>query len=283
MNALEILQQPNFFDQYAVPWTIKIITTAAIWFIGKWVANHLANLVRRVMTRASMDITLVQFLGNVFHAVLLVVVTIAALDHFGVPTTSILAVFGAASLAVGLALRDSLSNFAAGIMLILFRPFRVGDQIEAGGISGAVEDIRMFSTIIRTADNRQITVPNGHIAKGAIVNFSSKPTRRIDLLFALAPDNDLAAVKQIVTTTLTSNPRVLREPPPSVALADLTESSMRLEVKPWVKTEDHSSVRAELLEQIKNAFDMHSVRMPQPHYHIVIRHNNSDTIPSQQA
>lgn len=262
--SLELLTQPGFVDLYLIPWTIKIVTAIAIWFGGKWAASRLTGLLRKLMTRASLDVMLVQFLGNIIHTVLLVVVIIAALDHLGVPTTSMLAVFGAAGLAVGLALRDSLSNFAAGIMLILFRPFKVGDFIEAGGISGTPEEIRIFSTVIRTPDNREIIVPNGQIANGVIINYNAKPTRRLDLVFGIGYGDDILKAKQIIETVLKADPRVLAEPAPLVALAELADSSVNINVRPWVKTEDYWPLRAALLENIKIAFDRNGITIPFP-------------------
>ncbi|MBW7861566.1 MAG: mechanosensitive ion channel [Rhodocyclaceae bacterium] len=264
MNPITALTQPGLVDLYLIPWTIKLVTAALIWFVGKWVAARLADLVRKLMTRAAIDVMLVQFLGNLLHAVLIVVVIIAALDHLGVPTTSMLAVFGAAGLAVGLALRDSLSNFAAGIMLILFRPFRVGDFIEAGGVSGVPEEIRIFSTVMRTPDNRIIIVPNGQIANGTIINFNAKPTRRVDLVFAISYKDDIGTAKAIIERVLSADERILTDPAPLVAVADLAESSVNLNVRPWVRTEDFWLVRADVLERVKTALEAEGITIPFP-------------------
>ncbi len=264
MDPITALTQPGFVNLYLIPWTIRLVTAAAIWFVGKWIAGRITALARTVMTKASLDATLVQFLGNIIHVVLLVVIVIAALDHLGVPTTSMLAVFGAAGLAVALALRDSLGNFAAGVMLVVLRPFKVGDFIEAGGVSGVVEQIHIFSTVMRTPDNRGITVPNGQIARGTIINFSAKPTRRIDLVFAISYGDDIAKAKAIVERILGEDERILADPAPLVAVAELGESSVNLNVRPWVKTEDFWPVRAALLENVKTAFDREGVRIPYP-------------------
>lgn len=271
MDPITAIYHPGFVDLYLIPWTIKLVTAGIIWFGGKWVATRLTELVRRLMTRAALDIMLVQFLGNIIYAVLLVVVIIAALDHLGVPTTSMLAVFGAAGLAVGLALRDSLSNFAAGIMLILFRPFRVGDFIEAGGVSGVPEEIRIFSTVIRTPDNRLIIVPNGQIANGTIINFNAKPTRRIDLVFGISYGDDIRKAKAIIERVIAADERILADPAPAIMLGELAESSVNINVRPWVNTADFWPVRAALLENIKIAFDEEGITIPFPQRDVHLR------------
>lgn len=264
MEPLTNLQLTSLIDLYIVPWSIRAATAAAIWFVGRWLAQRLANLIRGVMVRAGLDTMLVQFLGNIVNTVLLVVVIIAALDHLGVPTTSMLAVFGAAGLAVGLALRDSLSNFAAGVMLIVLRPFKVGDFIEAGGLSGTTEEIGIFSTVLRTPDNRRIVVPNGQIAGGAIVNYSAMPTRRVDLAFGIAYDDDLNHARSIIQRVLSEDSRILAEPEPTVALGELGDSSVIINVRPWVNTEDYWPVRASLLENVKLGFDAEGITIPFP-------------------
>ena len=272
LDSLAALYQPGFVDLYLIPWSIRLITAAAIWFVGKWVAARLTQLIRQIMARAKLDAMLVTFVGNLVNTVLLVVVIIAALDHLGIPTTSMLAVFGAAGLAVGLALKDSLGNFAAGVMLVIFRPFKVGDFIEAGGISGVPEEIRIFHTIMRTPDNRQIVVPNGQITSGAITNFSAKPTRRIDLVFGISYGDDILAAKRIIEEILTADERVLADPAPLVALGELADSSVNLNVRPWVKTEDFWPVRADLLEKIKLAFDQQGITIPFPQRDLHVHH-----------
>ncbi|MGL1834518.1 mechanosensitive ion channel family protein [Rhodocyclaceae bacterium SMB388] len=264
MDPIALINQPGFIDLYLLPWSIRILTAIGIWLVGKWIVDRLVGVIRKLMTRAKVDVMLVQFLGNIMHTVLLAAVIIAALDKLGVPTTSMLAVFGAAGLAVGLALRDSLSNFAAGVMLIVYRPFRVGDFIEAGGISGVAEEIRIFSTVMRTPDNRQIIVPNGQISNGVIINFNAKPTRRIDLVLGISYGDDIGKAKGIIGRILSEDARVLTDPEPLVALGELADSSVNINVRPWVKTEDFWTVRADLLEKIKMAFDQEGVTIPFP-------------------
>lgn len=264
MDPISALYDPDLINMYVIPWTIRIVTAAAIWIIGKWIAEKLTGVLRKVMARAGIDVMLVQFLGNIINTVLLVVVIIAALDHLGVPTTSMLAVFGAAGLAVGLALKDSLGNFASGVMLITFRPFKVGDFIEAGGISGVPEEIRIFSTVMRTPDNRLIIVPNGQIANGVIINYNAKPTRRLDLVFGIDYGDDIHKAKSIIERIIGEDDRILKDPAPLVAVGELADSSVNINVRPWVNTEDYWTVRADLLEKIKLAFDAEGVTIPFP-------------------
>lgn len=273
MEQTVALAPASFADLYIIPWLIRIATAAAIWFIGKWVADRLTDIAKRVMARAQMDLMLVQFIGNIVNTVLLAIVVIAVLDRLGIHTTSMLAVFGAAGLAVGLALKDSLGNFASGVMLILFRPFKVGDQIDGGGVSGIVEEIRIFSTLMRTPDNRQIVVPNGGIANGVIVNYNAKPTRRVDLTFSIGYDDDIRQAKAIIDRILRDEPLVMKDPAPAVQVTELAESSVNLGVNAWAATSNYGTVRANLLENIKLAFDDAGISIPYPqrelHLHTV--------------
>lgn len=264
MEPLEIVTQPGFVEQYAIPWTLRILVALLIWFIGKWIAGRITSVVKKVMAKTGMDQMLVQFLGNILYTLLLIAVIIAALDHLGLQTTSLLAIFGAAGLAVGLALKDSLSNFSSGVMLILFRPFKVGDFIEAAGTAGVVEEVRIFSTMIRSGDNRQIIIPNGQIYGGTIVNVSAKPTRRIDLVFGIGYGDDIRKAKQIIAEVIAADERILKDPAPGIALGELGDSSVDINVRPWVNTPDYWPVRADLLENIKLAFDANGISIPFP-------------------
>lgn len=216
------------------------------------------------MVRADLDPILVNFASSIASGILLVIVLIAALDRLGVDTTSFIAVLGAAGLAVGLALKDSLQNFAAGIMMIIFRPFKLGDFIEAGGVSGVIEKISVFSTIMKTGDNREIIIPNGQIYAGAITNYSARDTRRIDMVFGIGYDDDILKAKQIMEDILAAHELVLDEPAPAVALAELADSSVNFNVRPWVKSGDYWPVRSDLLQKIKLAFDANDISIPYP-------------------
>ncbi len=255
---------PTFIQSLLIPWGIRIAVALAIFIVGRWVAGWLAGIVRKVMVKSHMDEMLVNFLGNIVYTILLLVVVMAALDHLGIQTTSLLAVFGAAGLAVGLALKDSLGNFSSGVMIILFRPFKVGDFIEAGGASGVVEEVRMFATILLTGDNRQIIVPNGQIYGGTIINYSAKQTRRIDLVFGIGYGDDIARARQLIIEIMQQDERILSDPAPNVAMGELADSSVNFNVRPWVKSADYWPVRADMLEKVKLAFDANGISIPFP-------------------
>jgi len=245
-------------------WLINIAFAIAIVVIGRIVVKWLVKLVRKLMVRADLDPILINFIGSIVNAILLLFVFIAALDKLGVDTTSLIALLGAAGLAIGLALQGSLQNFAAGVMLIVFRPFKLGDFIEAAGVVGVVEQISIFSTIMKTGDNREIIVPNGQIYSGAITNFSAKDTRRIDMVFGIGYDDDMLKAKKIMADILTAHELILAEPAPAVAVAELADSSVNFNVRPWVKSGDYWGVRSELIEQIKLAFDKEGISIPYP-------------------
>ncbi len=264
MDPLDTITQPGFIEMFLLPWTIRILVAVAIWFIGKWVAGKATVTLKKLMRRTGMDDMLVQFLGNIFYALLLIAVLIAALDHLGLQTTSLLAIFGAAGLAVGLALKDSLSNFSSGVMLILFRPFKVGDYIEAAGVAGTVEEVRIFSTFIKTPDNRQIIIPNGQIYGGTIVNVSAKPTRRVDLVFGIGYGDDIRKAKELIAGIMEKDERILKDPAPAIVLGELGDSSVNINVRPWVNSGDYWPVRADLLENVKLAFDSNGISIPFP-------------------
>ncbi len=245
-------------------WLINIAFAIAIVLVGRVVVKWLIKLIRKLMVRAEVDAILVNFISSIVNAVLLLFVFIAALDQLGVDTTSLIALLGAAGLAVGLALQNSLQNFAAGVMMIVFRPFKLGDFIEAGGVVGVVEQIGIFSTTMKTGDNREIIVPNGQIYSGAITNYSARDTRRIDMVFGIGYDDDMLKAKQIMENILAEHPQVLDDPAPAVAVAELADSSVNFNVRPWVKSEHYWGVRSELIEQIKLAFDKEGISIPYP-------------------
>ncbi|VAW77174.1 Potassium efflux system KefA protein / Small-conductance mechanosensitive channel [hydrothermal vent metagenome] len=263
-NLMPAMDDLSSMQTLLIDLSIKIAIALLIFVIGRWIAKRLTNLVGKVMGRANMDDMLINFVRNLVYTVLILVVVMASLDHLGVETTSLLAVFGAAGLAIGLALKDSLSNFSSGVMIILFRPFKVGDFVEAGGATGTIEEVRMFATIFRTGDNREVIVPNGQIYGGTITNFSAKPTRRIDLVFGIGYDDDIAKAKQIINDLMKKDSRILSDPEPAVAMAELADSSVNFNVRPWVKSGDYWPVRADLLESVKLAFDAEGISIPYP-------------------
>ena len=222
------------------------------------------------MLKGKLDTMLADFIGNILFALLLTIVVLAALEQLGIKTTSALAILGAAGLAVGLSLQSSLSNFAAGVMLIIFRPFKTGDFVEAGGVSGIVESMSIFTTIMRTGDNREVIVPNGQIYSGTITNYSARDTRRIDLIFSIGYDDDIKQAKTLIEDTLNNESRLLSEPKPTIMVLELGANSVDLAVRPWVNSSDYWAVRSDLLENIKAAFDANGISIPYPQHDVHI-------------
>ncbi len=261
---LEKFLNPEMITTYLVPWGIRIVSALAVFVIGRWIIKIVVRFAERMMQKAHVDKMLTTFTGNILNAVLLVVVVIAALDQLGIQTTSLLAVFGAAGLAIGLALKDSLANFSSGVMLIVFRPFKVGDFIEAAGISGVVEEVRIFSTMLRTGDNREIIIPNSQIYDSPIINVSARTTRRIDMVFGIGYEDDLRKAKQLIEAAFAADTRILDDPAAAVSVAELADSSVNINARPWVKSEDYWAVRSDLLENIKLSFDSNGISIPYP-------------------
>jgi small conductance mechanosensitive channel len=249
---------------YVVPWAINIFFALAIFVVGRWVSKFLVRLLRKGLTKAKMDPILVNFVGSIVSSLLLLFIIIASLNQLGVDTTSLIAIFGAAGLAIGLALQGSLQNFASGVMLIIFRPFKTGDFVEAGGTSGVVEAISIFTTIMRTGDNREVIVPNGSIYTGTITNYSARDTRRIDMVFGIGYGDDIKKAKQILQQVVEADERVLKDPAPLVAVAELADSSVNFNVRPWVKSPDYWAVKFDLTENVKLAFDENNISIPFP-------------------
>ncbi|MEM7562164.1 MAG: mechanosensitive ion channel domain-containing protein [Pseudomonadota bacterium] len=254
----------NWVSENGTDWLIQIGIAIAIFIIGKIIARMISNLIEASMRRAKTDELLVDFVGNISYAVLIVAVVLAAIDSLGVNVTSLMAIVGAAGLAVGLALKDSLSNFAAGVMLIIFRPFETGDFITAGGTSGVVDEIGLFATLMHTPDNQRLIVPNNAIISGNITNTSALPTRRLDLVFGIAYNDNIGQARDIIMAILEADERVLKDPAPGVAVGELADSSVNLNVRPWVKSEDYWPLRADLLEGIKVKFDEAGISIPFP-------------------
>ncbi len=265
MNSLmQEAQSSDLVTHYLLPWGINIALALTIFIAGRWLAKLITQASKGLLAKTKTELTLSRLLGNILYTVLLAVVVVAALDQLGVNTNAVLLVFVTVGLAAGLALKDSLSNFAAGVMLILFKPFKTGDLIEAAGTSGMVEEIRLLDTQMRSDDNREITVPNSHIYGGTIVNFTAKNTRRIDLVVSISYDDDIRKAKKLLEGILAQNERILRDPPPLIAVLELDESSVNLAVRPWVKTPDYWPARFDLNESIKDVFDANGINIPRP-------------------
>ena len=254
----------EFLATQGLSLAINIVAALAIFFIGKWVAGMIRKFVVRLCEKRNIDKLLATFLSNILYGLLMAFVILAAISRLGVNTTSFAAIIAAAGLAVGLALQDSLGNFASGVMLILFRPFKAGDLVDAGGSTGVIEEIQLFSTIMRTGDNVQIIVPNGSITGGTITNFSAKSTRRIDLVIGCGYGDNLKEVKEYLEQLLASDERILKDPAPVVAVSELGDSSVNFVVRPWVNAGAYWDVKWDLLEQIKNDFDAKGFNIPYP-------------------
>ncbi len=249
---------------YASEYGLKILAAFVVFFIGKWVTNKLTKLSKRLMVKAKIDTTLVEFVESLVYFVLLMVVIIASLNTVGVDTTSFIAIFGAAGLAVGLALQGSLANVGAAVLIIVFRPFEVGDMIDAGGAVGTVTDINLFSTIISPVDNRTIIVPNAKIIGGNITNFSNKPTRRVDHVFGIGYGDDLKLAKQTLMSIVEADSRILTDPEPFVAVSELADSSVNFVVRAWVLNDDYWGVYFDMIESVKLTFDEKGISIPYP-------------------
>jgi len=255
------------YQQYldlAITWGVKILGAIAIYIIGKWIVKIITNFVKKLLEKSNTDVTLVKFLGNLTYFGLLILVIIAALGTLGVDTTSFAAIIAGAGLAVGMALKDNISNFGAGVLILFLKPFKVGDFVEAGGTSGVIEEIGIFNTIMKTGDNKIILVPNNNIIGNNITNYSKEKLRRIDLVIGVGYEDDLKLVKSTLQDILNNHPKVLKDPAPAVALAELADSSVNFNVRPWVKSEDYWGVRSELLEIIKETFDEKGINIPYP-------------------
>jgi small conductance mechanosensitive channel len=254
----------SFFTVQAVPMLTNVVLALLVFFIGKKVAKVLNGIVKKLLKKANVDDVLIDFLGGIVYGILLLVVVIASLEQLGVDTTSLVALVGAAGLAIGFALKDSLSNFASGVMLIIFRPFKTGDFIDAGGVAGTVENITIFNTIIRTGDNKEIIVPNSSVYGGTITNYSAKPTRRVDMVFGIGYGDDLKQAKELLIKLLAEDDRVLDEPKAGVAVAELGDNSVNFNVRPWVKSADYWGLRNDMLERVKLEFDAAGISIPYP-------------------
>jgi small conductance mechanosensitive channel len=251
-------------DAYVIPWGINIIFALLIFIVGKFLVGVITNLVKKLMGKARVDGILVNFIGSIIRSVLLLFVVIAALDQLGVDTTSLIALIGAAGLAIGLALQGSLQNLASGVMLIVFRPFTDGDFVEAGGTMGVVEEIGIFTTKMRTGDNKEVIVPNGQIFGGIITNYSKRDTRRVDMVFGIGYGDDIRKAKDIIAGIIAADERILKDPAPLIAVGELADSSVNFNVRPWVNSADYWSVYFDLNERIKLAFDDNGISIPFP-------------------
>ena len=251
-------------EEFAWDYGPKVLAALITLLVGWIIARIVRGILRRILRRAHVDETLVSFLGNLSYMLLMTFVVVATVGKFGVNTDSFVAIIAAAGLAIGFALQGSLSNFAAGVMIILFRPFKAGDFIEGGGTTGVVEQILVFNTVLRTPDNKTIIVPNAGMTGSNIVNYSAKATRRVDMLFGIGYDDDIKQAKAVLEKILADHELVLSDPAPQVVVAALADSSVNFNVRPWAKTEDYWTVYSDVTEAVKLEFDKQGISIPFP-------------------
>ncbi|MDB3990772.1 mechanosensitive ion channel [Gammaproteobacteria bacterium] len=254
---------------------ISFFIALCILIIGRQAIKIIIKIISSALERSNTEDTVRIFVTNLLNTLLMIVVFIAAINQLGIQTTSIIAVLGAAGLAIGLALQGSLSNFAAGILIVIYRPYKVGDYIQADNHLGTVDDIQIFSTVLRTPDNKIVVVPNGSIMNGSIVNFSHQKERRIDIVIGCSYEDDIDKVKEVLADVLSKDERILKEPKPRIALSELADSSVNFIVRPWVKNSEYLDVLYSLLEEIKKRFDQEGISIPYPQSDVHI-HNHSE-------
>ncbi|GEP49591.1 mechanosensitive ion channel protein [Flavobacterium noncentrifugens] len=259
---MKLLTEINYLDQYAtstikvlIDYSPKLISAILILFIGIWVIRFINSFARKIMVRRNVEPTLIEFLSDIMFWGLRIILFIAVISKLGIESSSFVAILGAAGLAVGLSLQGSLSNFAGGMLIIMFKPFKLGDTIQAQNVSGTVVDIQIFVTQLLTSNNQAIFIPNGILSNGVIVNFSQQHNRRTDLVFSVSYDTNIKDAKTILTSILDNHPKVLQHPKPDVVLAELTDSSIKFAIRAWSATSDFGEVSSDILENAKTAFD----------------------------
>jgi len=243
---------------------LSLLAALVIFVVGRWIAQFIGRTTKGMMVKQGVDPTLVNFTANLVYYVLLAFVLIAALNRLGIQTASFIAVLGAAGLAIGLALQGSLSNFAAGVLMIIFRPFKVGDFIEGGDTLGSVEEIHLFTTSIITPDNARVVVPNSKLVEGNVTNFTAKPTRRVETIIGISYSDDIEQARQVILAEIAKDSRILADPAPTIGVVDLADSSVDLRVWVWTKTPDFLAVTMALPERVKTRFDAEGINIPFP-------------------
>ena len=277
ITSLNIEKIIELVTIWMTTYSMKIIAAVLIFIIGKWVARKITNLFIKLLEKNKVDITLTRFLESIVYYTLLVGVLIAAAGQLGINTTSFIAIVGAAGLAIALALKDSLANFSSGVMLILFRPFRVGDFVTVGGVTGNVMGIDVFNTTLNTPDNQRVIVPNANITNDVITNVTANDTRRVDLVVGIGYGDDILKAKKVLDRILKEEDLVLETPKPNIAVSELADSSVNFVVRPWVKTGDYWDVYFDLTEKIKLAFDKEGISIPFPQQDVHLFQEKSDT------
>jgi small conductance mechanosensitive channel len=271
MNDLEVpdlgLDWAGLYEQFqtaGISFGIKITAALAIFFIGRIVARFVTKGIHKLMASQDVDKILETFVSNLVYWTLMIFVIIAAINQVGIQTTSLIAIMGAAGLAIGLAMQGSLANFAAGVLIVMFRPYKVGDFVEAAGIAGSVEEVQILTTVLKTGDNKQIVVPNAQIMGSIITNYSANDTRRIDLVVGIGYDDDIDKARDTIRALVDADERILKDPACLIAVSELADSSVNFVVRPWVKSGDYSGVKFDLTEAIKKRFDKEGISFPYP-------------------
>lgn len=248
-----------------IEYGLKILTAVVIWMVGSWIVKKVLKTTKTLMSKRAYDESLQKFLLNLLGWVLKIILIVVLLGTIGVETTSFAAILAAAGLAIGLALQGSLGNFAGGVLLMIFKPIKIGDLIEAQGEVGVVKEIEIFTTKLTGLSNREIIIPNGALSNGNIINFSTEGTRRVDLVFGVGYDSDIKKTKEVLLNVLTSHPKVLQTPAPSVNVLELADSSINFAVRPWSTSDDYWAVYFGITENVKEALDAAGIEIPYPH------------------
>jgi small conductance mechanosensitive channel len=269
-DVIEMLQTTG------VEFGINLVTAIAIFYFGRMIVGLLMRGLKKMMRAQDVDVTLQTFVANLVRMVLLTFVIIAAISSLGIQTTSFIAILGAAGLAVGLALQGSLANFASGVLIVLFRPYKVGDFVEAAGISGVVEEVQILTTVLKTGDNKMVIVPNGQVMDSVITNYSANDRRRVDMVIGVSYDDDLDKVRSTLEQLVAADDRILGDPACTIAVSALADSSVNFVVRPWVKTADYWGVMFDLTEAIKKRFDKDGISFPFPQQDIHLYKATSD-------
>lgn len=251
-------------QEWLIFYGLKIVAALVILIVGRWIARMIQGMTARILTRRNIDTTIVSFVGHLTYIVLLTFVVIAALAQLGIQTTSFIAVIGAAGLAIGLALQSSLANFAAGFLMILFKPFKAGDYIEGGGAAGTVEKIEVFTTTLNTVDNKVVIIPNAKMMGDNIINYSTKEIRRVDLDFKVSYGDDIDKVRKCIQDVINSDTRILKDPEVAILVKDLADSSVVIQLRAWVKGTDYQGTYFDVLEAVKKRFDTQGISIPFP-------------------
>lgn len=265
MTEKEIATYFEYIKNYVLEYSPKLISAIIILFVGLWATSIITKLIKKLMRKREIEPTLVLFIGNLIFWALRILVLITVITQLGIGTSSFVAILGAAGLAIGLALQGSLSNFAGGVLIILLKPFKVGDVIEAQGIIGTVKEIKMFSTIVTLPENKQAIIPNASLSNDNIINYTVNGTLRVDIVIGVDYGSNFKQVKDVVFEILESHPLILKDPKPAVFVTTLNNSSVDFAIRPWTKAEDYWTVRAEIIESCKLAFDKAGIEIPYPH------------------